>query len=192
MIKAIVFDCFGVLTTENWHEFLSSLPDSVDVKAVRDVHRAYGAGMITKHECGDTIKELSGREFIELEDSQDSNSGLVNKNKALLGYIKELKQQYKIGLLSNIGNNWVRERFLNADEQKLFDAMAFSYEVGANKPAAAMYNAVCEKLGVQPAEVIYIDDMPDYAEAAKSLGMQAVVYENFTKLKTDLQNNLAL
>lgn len=187
MIKAIVFDCFGVLTTENWHEFLASLSDSIDVKAVRDVHRAYGSGMISKQECGAKIKELTGREFVELE---DSNSGSVVKNSALLDFIKELKQQYKIGLLSNIGNNWVREQFLSANEQELFDAMVFSYEIGANKPDTAMYQAVCNKLAVQPDEVIYIDDMSAYTEAAKYLSMQAIVYENFTKLKVDLESLL--
>ena len=187
MIKAIIFDCFGVLTTEIWHEFLGDLPGDVDVQAVRDVHRAYGAGTISKRESASKIKEISGREFVEPE---DTSYGAVDKNIALLGYIQELKSHYKIGLLSNIGNNWVREQFLTADEQALFDAMVFSYEIGTNKPNKAMYDAICGKLGVTFAESIYIDDMQPYVDAAETFGMQAIVYDNFSKLKTDLKTFL--
>lgn len=187
MIQAIIFDCFGVLTTEFWHEFLSSLPSSIDIQTARDIHRAYGAGLISKQECGENIKQLCGKEFTELQDVTD---GAVSKNMALLGYIKILKQHYRIGLLSNIGNDWVREKFLTTNEQALFDAMVFSFEVGANKPERIMYQTICDKLGVSPEQVIYIDDMSAYTDAAIDFGMQAIVYENFTKLKTDLESLL--
>jgi FMN phosphatase YigB (HAD superfamily) len=183
MIKAIIFDCFGVLTTDTWNAFLDTLPEGVDIGAAREVHRAYDAGLIDKQACSQQIQEITGSVFTELEDF----SGEVIKNSALLDHIRHLGQQYKTGLLSNIGSNWIRDHFLSAEEQSLFDSMVFSYEVGANKPDERMYEAIVERLGVAFSEAVMIDDKLVYCEAAKVLGMQAIVYQDLAQFKKDLE-----
>lgn len=75
MIKAIIFDCFGVLTTDTWNAFLDQLPEGVDIQAARAVHRTYDAGLITKADCNRQIKAITGQIFTELEDMQ---AGVVN------------------------------------------------------------------------------------------------------------------
>lgn len=183
VIKAIIFDCFGVLTTETWHAFLNQLHDPSLVVAVQQVHKAYSAGLISKEENLSQIAEITGRQFLEPED----NPGAMVKNEQLLEFIKELKATYKIGLLSNIGNNWVREEFLSSDEQTLFDEMIFSFEVGMNKPDPRIYMLACERLRVGPHEAIMVDDQQQYIAAAKAEGMEGLVYNNFSQFKTELE-----
>lgn len=183
MIKAIIFDCFGVLTTDSWLAFIDSMPEGTDVESVREVHRTYTAGFISKKECADRIKELSGRSFIEAEDQVE---GEVVKNSALLGYIKELKKTYKIGLLSNIATPWITDTFLTEEEQRLFDEMVFSYEVGMTKPDPRIFLLACERLGVSPREAVLVDDIERYCEAARQQGLEAIVYDNLHQLKRDL------
>lgn len=187
MIKGIVFDCFGVLTADLWHEFLASLPQGTDIQAIADVHRAYDAGTISKQEGHDQIMQLAGKEFTEMEDLIQQD---ITKNTSLLRYIKELSNKYKIGLLSNVGTNWVRDQFLSEEEQGLFDAMVLSFEVGHNKPDQIMYTTVCDRLGLQPNEILYIDDMSRYCIAAEEIGMQAIQYRTFEQCKKDIERAL--
>ena len=170
-----------------WHEFLASLPQGTDLQALSDTHRAYDAKQISKQECHDTILRIAGKEFAEMEDITNRD---IAKNTSLLHFIKDLSTHYKIGLLSNVGTNWVRESFLTEAEQSLFDAMVLSYEVGHNKPDQIMYTTICEKLGLSPSEILYIDDMTRYCVAAEALGMQAIQYLNFEQCKRDIERVL--
>ncbi len=183
MIKAIIFDCFGVLTTDTWNAFLDMLPEEVDIQAAREVHRAYDSGLISKQECNDQITEITGHVFTELEDMRMT----VVKNNSLLTHIRRLKKKYKIGLLSNVGGNWVRDDFLTASEQQLFDAMTFSFEEGMNKPDPRIFTIVADKLAVQPKESIMVDDKQIYCEAARAVGMQAIWYRDFPQFKAELE-----
>jgi hypothetical protein len=60
MIKAVIFDCFGVLATDKWGAFVDSLPDDADLEAARQAHREYSAGFIDKDEVGARIREATG------------------------------------------------------------------------------------------------------------------------------------
>lgn len=186
MIRAIIFDCFGVLTTDTWKEFTAALPKE-QLEPARELNRVYDAGHITKTEFVKAIQSLTGKQVKYVEDLLDNE---VFKNEELLRYIAELKRHYKIGLLSNIATNWVREKFLSATEQQLFDAYAFSFEVGAAKPDAKMYAAITERLETTPEECIFVDDVEGYCTAAEDLGMRAVCYKNFTQMKAELERLL--
>ncbi|MDZ7744402.1 MAG: HAD family phosphatase [Candidatus Saccharibacteria bacterium] len=188
MIKAIIFDCFGVLTTDTWRAFIDSLPESADTNAARETHRAYDAGLLDKETAAEQIKQATGSTFTELEDIRVENT---IKNEQLLIYIKQLKPRYKIGLLSNVATPWITDSFLTPDEQELFDAMVFSYETGMTKPDPQIFELVCKKLNVEPQEAVMIDDIERYCEAARDIGMQAVVYRDLKQLKQELKRILA-
>lgn len=188
MIKAVIFDCFGVLTADKWREFVGTLPEIQKLPA-RDLNHAYDAGLMTERQFLDQVKELTGRDPGEVENLAVEEIG---KNRQLLDYIGTLKTRYKIGLLSNIASNWVRSYFLTTEEQKLFDEMLFSYEAGTTKPDARIYRLILEKLKAEPSECVFIDDQPRYCEAAEQLGMKAVVYEDFEQMKDELEKMLAV
>lgn len=184
MIKAVIFDCFGVLTADVWREFIDNLPPEADVNRAREINHQYDAGLLSLDEFLDQVEEATGHRPIEVEKLLDNE---VKKNKALLGYIEELKQSYKIGLISNIATNWIRDKFLNAQEQSLFDAMVFSYEAGTTKPDAEIYKLACDKLGIHPDEAVFTDDVKSYCEAAEALGMRSVHYRDFRQMKQELE-----
>jgi len=184
MIKAIIFDCFGVLTTDTWKDFVDSLPPEADVQTARDFNRAYGAGVISRDEFMEGVQAATGRQPREVERLLEHE---ITKNTKLLNYIAELGTGYKIGLLSNIGTNWIRTTFLTAAEQNLFDTMVMSFEVGMTKPEPEMFTLICERLNVAPGETIMIDDMPSYIEGARLAGLKGVIYVDFGQFKRDLQ-----
>jgi putative hydrolase of the HAD superfamily len=187
MIKAVIFDCFGVLTTDKWRAFLDSLPPEVNIRAASDLNRAYNTGLIDAEQFKDELKKITGRLPEEPEDLLRED---MVKNTILLEYIRSLKPAYKIGLLSNIASNWIRDSFLTEEEQGLFDTMVLSFEVGMTKPDPRIFTLATERLRVTPEEAVLIDDIDTYVEAAKAEGMQGIVYQDMEQAKTELEHLL--
>lgn len=188
MIKAVIFDCFGVLTTDVWKDYVSSLPEGIRLK-VHDLNHRRGRGELSRKDFMDKIVSVIGGDIDEIS-KVIKPSG--QKNTLLLEYINELKGLgYKIGLLSNVGSNWVREELLSVEDQKLFDDILLSYEVGMIKPDPEMYRLAAKRLGVQPDECLMIDDIGKYCEAARDTGMKAVNYEHFHQAKRAIEEILS-
>jgi len=62
--------------------------------------------------------------------------------------------------------------------------------VGVVKPQPEIYYSALSKLGVEPAEAIFVDDVEKYCEGARQLGMQAIQYEDFDTFRAKLENIL--
>lgn len=186
MIKAIIFDCFGVLTGDLWKEFLASLPEGQKGKA-HDLNRALDSGYLSHRDFYHQIHELTGRMPEEVE---HIISAEMKKNTLLLRYIAELNQKYKIAILSNISSNWITQHFLDSHEVKLFDSIVISVEIGVTKPDKRAFEIAAQKLGVSPHDCIMVDDSEANCQAAINVGMQAVLYDNFVDFKQQLQKLL--
>jgi HAD superfamily hydrolase (TIGR01509 family) len=108
-------------------------------------------------------------------------------NHELVAYIRALRPQYKLGLLSNAWGDLrqaMKERF---HFDGLFDDLVISAEVGLAKPDPRIFQLAVERLGVQPAEAIFIDDVLANAEAAQGVGLQAIHYQNNLDLSEALE-----
>jgi len=70
-----------------------------------------------------------------------------------------------------------------------FDEWLLSFEVGAKKPKRRIYDAIFEKMDVQPDEVFYIDDISQYVEVAKQLGINGMVFKNAEQLWEFIRKN---
>jgi putative hydrolase of the HAD superfamily len=190
MIKAVIFDCFGVLTTDTWLAFIDSLPPDVDVSQAREMNHQYDAGLITREEFLQGVHEVTGRYPEEVEKLLSAE---IAKNTALLDYIRDLRGRgLTIGMISNVASNWIRDSFLSLEEQELFDAMILSFEVGMTKPDPRIFMLACERLRVGPHEAVLVDDIERYCAAARAEGLQAIVYSDMQQLKDDLEPILSL
>jgi len=183
MISAVIFDCFGVLTTDLWKEFVSTLqPDQVG--PARRLNYLYDSAQISLESFIDELEKLTGRNRDNLKLAENVS---VEKNLELIEYIRRLKANYKIGMLSNIGTNWVRDKFLTPQEQKLFESLIFSYEVKLAKPDPEIFKLSAKELGVRMEECVLIDDSPGHLAAAERLGMKTILYNNFVQMKSELE-----
>ena len=59
------------------------------------------------------------------------------------------------------------------------------------KPDPRIYQLILERLEVQPAEALFVDDYPRNIDAALALGMAAVRFTSTKVLKSDLRRYLA-
>jgi epoxide hydrolase-like predicted phosphatase len=190
MTKAIIFDCFGVLTIDHWKEFVATL-SLEDSEIARGLIYEYDSGRIDTKELIAATTQLASKNSYEIEDIEKFLYDKEAKNGKLLSYIKQLKESYKVGLLSNVGTNWIRETFLSEEEQGMFDEIVLSYEVGLAKPDPAIFELVAEKLGLSPADCLLVDDSTGHCTAAARLGIKTIVYENFQQMKQELETATA-
>lgn len=68
-----------------------------------------------------------------------------------------------------------------------FDVAVFSYEVGENKPSPKLFEELIKKSGHLAGEIAFADDYEANIVAAKSLGVNALHFENFDKFLEDLR-----
>jgi putative hydrolase of the HAD superfamily len=176
VIKAVIFDCFGVLTSDGWKQIREEYfaHDEQQMQHALDIDRAVNAGYM---EFKAFTKEISGMTGLTQDEVID-RIGKSVPNTILLTYIRdELKPRFQIGMLSNAADNWLDVLFEPA-QLRLFDQIVLSYQIGAVKPDPAAYQAITNKLGVLPEECIFVDDQQRYCTAAEDLGMKAIYHDD--------------
>lgn len=80
----------------------------------------------------------------------------------------------KTALLTNNAREWEAEWRPVAPVDEIFDVIVDSSAVGLRKPDPAIYRLTCERLGVDPGECLFIDDLACNTDAAEALGMRAI------------------
>jgi HAD superfamily hydrolase (TIGR01509 family) len=68
-----------------------------------------------------------------------------------------------------------------------FDAYVLSYEHGAMKPSARLYEIVERASGRRGAEIIYIDDRPENVNAGLARGWRGILHESPEATRAELQ-----
>ena len=184
MIKAIIFDCFGVLLTDSLEDIVHELK-VINPDKAKEIIRLVGLaskGLSDAQASRVVVADILGLTIDEYIDK--IRTGEI-KNLPLLKYIEVLKTDYKIGLLSNIISGGLEVRF-TGDELSIFDAIVVSGDIGYAKPEAQAYEITAERLGVRLEECVMIDDREDYCLGAIGVGMKAFQYQSFDQLKSEL------
>jgi putative hydrolase of the HAD superfamily len=50
--------------------------------------------------------------------------------------------------------------------------------VGLHKPQPEIYRLACERLAVEPAEAVFVDDLRENCEGAEAVGMTALLHRD--------------
>jgi len=116
---------------------------------------------------------------LEFEDFSEIWNNIFWDNPEVNEIIIYLKaKDYPVYLLSNTNElhfSYVIDRFPIVH---VLDEWILSFEVGAKKPDKRIYDAIFEKTDVDRAKILYIDDIDAYVSAARSHGMQGLVYKS--------------
>jgi HAD superfamily hydrolase (TIGR01509 family) len=192
MIKLFVFDLGNVILPFEHRQIAVKLHETSRIqdrftpddlfKFLFDMDR----GLVNPYEEGlmssvDFFAKL--REKYKLELEYDEFKDIWNiifqedseVNKAIL-YLKN--KGYPVFLLSNTNElhfSYIMERYPIVHS---LDEWILSYEVGAKKPKQKIFDTIFEKTDTTRGEVLYIDDIPEYVEAAKNYGLQGLVFKN--------------
>ena len=88
----------------------------------------------------------------------------------------------RTGVLSNDAYTFIgREFFAARQEFAELDAFIDASEIGVSKPNAEAYLRAATALGVEPKEVVFLDDTSECVDGAERVGMAAVLVDPFDK-----------
>ena len=74
--------------------------------------------------------------------------------------------------------------------KEIFKKRYFSCDFGQIKSDPDYFEKICQDAGVNPAESLFIDDYDVNVNRAIEAGMQGIVFENATQLRTELERGL--
>ncbi len=185
MIKAIIFDCFGVLypigSDIYFERHIKEFRD--DKSVLDDINAKIDLGIIGKEQFFQAIEQEIGipSSYIQQEFEQ-----IKKVDQAVLELIRALKKKYKVALLSNAGEGELD--VLERDKIKdLFEVLTVSYLIKIVKPDPRIYEKCAQDLGALPQECVFIDDGLKNTAGAEAIGMKAIYYRNIEQLKDDLR-----
>lgn len=101
-------------------------------------------------------------------------------------FFEHLQTRYRLALLSNtdpLHSAYLDDHFTFG---RYFAARIYSCAVGATKPSPVIYQAALAALGIAAQDALYIDDIPEYAIAARNLGLDAIRFQDPPQLMQEL------
>ncbi len=193
---ALVVDFGGVLTTSIWPAFASFCErEGLAPETVRNLFRG----------DAEALKLLRGLETGDLSDPEfetgfgallgvDEPRGLITRmfadlgaDEAMVGAVRGARAAgLKTGLISNSWGLGIYERA----PTDLFDVAVISGEVGLHKPQREIYLLACERLQVEPAEAVFVDDLRENCAGAEAVGMTAVLHRDSAETVPRLEDLL--
>lgn len=191
MIRAVVFDCFGVIIKDtSFQQMLADIgkKDAGLREQIIELVDQSCEGLISTEESRNAIASLLK---VDPADWQKQLFTGEIKDPLMLERIRTLRPAYKTAVVSNVGRGGLHSRFTQQELAELFDVVVASGDIGVAKPNPEIFEHALEKLGVLPQEAVFIDDFEPYAEAARQLGLRAVHYKNFEQFSEELNQLLA-
>ena len=197
-IRAIVFDIGGVLeitpdrgVNAKWEQQLHLNPGELDER-LSSVWRGGSLGTLSEEQVHSSIGKILGMSETQVDAFMDDvwQEYLGTLNVELTEYFRSLRPQYQTAILSNsfVGARRKEQERYHFDE--MCDLIIYSHEVGMSKPDRRIYELTCERLGVQPAEIIFLDDHEPNLVAAREFGMQAILFQETSQAIADIQTCL--
>ena len=184
-LTGLLVDYGGVLTTNVWDSFRAFCEaEGIDREEVKRAFRENpeALALLRRLEAGeldeDTFAPLFGPIIGVREDRYE---GLVDRLFAGMqpetAMIEALPRARAAGLKTGlISNSWGRGRYDRDSFGRLFDAVVISGEVGLYKPQPEIFRLGAERVGLDPAACVFVDDLEENCKGAEAVGMTAVLH----------------
>ncbi|MGC1877905.1 MAG: HAD family phosphatase [Rhabdochlamydiaceae bacterium] len=183
MKRTIFFDLGNVLVFFDHQKMYAQVATycDLDLNLVETEMQRHG----NLYERGDVDSKGVYEEFCRLSQKKlhfdtlmAAMGDIFKPNDPVIAIALELKKNgHRLFLLSNTCD----AHFVFASSQfpflKYFDGYVLSYEVGALKPEKKIYEKALEIAGCEKKDCFYTDDILDYIETARSIGIDAEQYK---------------
>ena len=192
MIKDIVFDFGGVLTTidtdralARFNELgLANPKDYINSYCQKGPFFALENGDIDAGEFCDELGKLCKRS-ITYDDAKYAWCGFITEvHESFLEFLQPLRSTYRLSVLSNTNpfiQGWARSPQFTSCGKSLddyFDMLFLSYCMKCSKPGEEIYRKMLADGGMVAGETLFIDDSDKNLEAAARVGIKTLKVEN--------------
>lgn len=142
-------------------------------------------GAITEHDFERQFAAMLG---VEAEGLIDRLFAGARPDEAMQAAVRSARGAgIRTGLISN---SWGTRRYDRALLAELFDGVVISGELGIRKPSPEIYTVGAERIGVEPARCVFVDDLPFNLRPAAELGMATVLHRDAAETIAKLQRLL--
>ena len=194
-IRVVVFDIGGVLEinedahlARRWAERFGVSPVELGER-LDDVWVGGATGSITEEMVREAVRDRLGISAAEVEammaEMWAEYVGVANTE--LIDYARALRARCRTGILSN---SFVGAREREQAEygfEDFFEHIVYSHEVGLAKPDPEIYELTWTRFGVEPDEMIFIDNLAENVEGARDVGMRAVLHEDNARTIAEIE-----
>lgn len=194
-ITTIFFDLGGVCLTNAWgteSRQQAAKTFSIDFKEMEKRHRqrfeAWERNEISLETYLSEVvfhipRRFSRQEFVGFMKAQ---SQPLPKT---LHLVQALKQsgRYRLATLNNENFALNEYRIEYFELRELFHAFLSSCYLGVRKPQPRIYEMALHIMAVHPEQAVFIDDRQENVQAAISLGMQTIHFQNADQFREQLQ-----
>lgn len=185
-IRGIVFDIGGVLENnprlgidEKWEALLGLQPGEL-LGRMGDVFRGGSVGTVSLEAVHQALRDNLGMSEAEVGAYMEEvwKEYVGTPNSELIGYFRSLRPRFQTAILSNsfVGAREREEALYHFGE--MCDFIVYSHEVGMSKPDPRIFALTCERLGLRPNEVIFLDDVGGHINAAGEFGIHGILFRN--------------
>jgi epoxide hydrolase-like predicted phosphatase len=200
-VRAVTFDIGGVLEVPadtdlegRWEQRLGLRPGEFFQRLRQSgLGRDANLGRVSEAEFAKALGRLYRLDQPTTEellvDLWDWYVGELNTEMA--DYFQRLRPRYRAAILSNAAAGGRREEERRYGFAAMADVLVYSYEVGIEKPDRRIHKITCQRLGVAPGEVVFLDDLEANVVAAREAGMRAVLFQSTTQAITHVEACLA-
>ena len=184
-ITTLLFDYGGVLAEEGFREGLAEIARrhglDPDWMLRQGMDAVYDSGYVTGRGTeADFWRLLEARTGITGDEARLREEILqrFRLRPEMLALVDELRSRgFRVAILSD-QTDWLdrleaRDRFFHH-----FDRVFNSHHLGMGKRDPRTFRVVACRMGVEPGEVLFIDDSPGNVERARRAGMKALRFEN--------------
>jgi putative hydrolase of the HAD superfamily len=194
MIKTVIFDLGGVIVPLDFAAGYKRLESVCPFEASEIPHRIRSTDIVVQFESGKIAPDEFYRRLSEIlkmdvsfDDFKDLWCGIFPPHSLIPAvWIEQIRRERRVLLLSNTNQihfDLICQRYSHLAH---FDSYVLSYQVGAMKPHASIYEEAIARAGCLPDECFFTDDILPYVEGARSLGIDAVQFQGSDKLRRDL------
>jgi putative hydrolase of the HAD superfamily len=180
----VIFDFGGVLWDMRWQvardlDQVHGLPRSSVFETLyrtgtwESIERGRGDRQAWLAAAHLALEERAGRTLPPLHEEWRLSQRAIEPN---LQLVRDLRTSYKLAILSNADLSLRGRLEGDIGIHHLFDDVVCSAEVGMAKPEAGIFLLSAERLGLEPRDCVFVDDLDANVEAARQAGMQGVLF----------------
>lgn len=188
-IKVILFDLGRVLMHIDFDAFPNELGLMTDEQRAPylvptgKLWRLYETGKMSTDEFLESLYLIFDRRFSKEHILKAWNEIIVRDNEEIVPFVREVQKKYRTAILSNTSpSHWEKALHISPLVRSIQHHFT-SFGIGAMKPDSKVYLHVAHTLGVQPYEVLFIDDLQENVEGARKTGMKGIVYKEIDSLR---------
>jgi putative hydrolase of the HAD superfamily len=179
--SAVLLDWGGVMTGDLFGSFRAFCAnEGLDPDRLANLfrHDRDARALLIDFECG-RVEELDFEPRLAAALGVAEPEGLIDRlfagsaiDDAMVAGVRALHDRgVRTGLVSN---SWGTRRYPRELLAELFDGIVISGEEGFRKPDPRMYALGAERIGIEPHECVFVDDLAFNLEPARELGMAVV------------------